>query len=125
RGAINFTFKIPSNKFSGHAFHAGNYTLEVTQNYGSGIGVKFTPASFNTILSIPATISWLTTNNIGYSEINSLDYYRTTPENIILELGSFELGNTMDFNLFAESTSPNIQFTSTQGTQENIDISLL
>ncbi|HLS30053.1 MAG TPA: hypothetical protein VK021_04295 [Flavobacteriaceae bacterium] len=119
RGEIKFTFKIPSNKFANNIYHVGDYSIKIDQNY------DFTPSSFYVILSVPKAISWLTTNNIGYSEINSLDDYRTTPENIILELGSFELGNTMDFNLFAESTSPNIQFTSNKGTQENIDISLL
>lgn len=126
-GNIDFNFKIPSNELASHVYHAGDYSIQVTQNYGgSGFYViEFSPDSFYVILSIPEAISWLTSNNIGYTEISSLDQYRSAPADIVLDLGTFELGNTVNFNLFAKNSSSSIQFTALDGDQETLDVSML
>jgi len=51
RGNINFTFKIPAAQFAANAFQAGNYSIDISQNY-----VDFTPRNFKTILVIPSSV---------------------------------------------------------------------
>lgn len=126
-GSINFTFKIPANQLEMYTYHAGNYSIQITHNYGSTSfhSVKFSPDSFYTILSIPKAISWLTANHTVYTEINTLNEYRDGSSEKQVNLGTFEVGNTVDFNLFAKSFSSNIQYTSSNGEQGTRDISLL
>ncbi|MGO2359016.1 hypothetical protein [Mesonia sp.] len=126
-GNIDFSFKMPSNAFINHAFRAGDYSIQITHNYGvSGFyTIEFSPDSFYAILSIPKAISWLTGNNTAYTEISSLNKFRAASSEVLWDLGTFELGNTVDFSLFAKAASSNIQFTSTSGVQETRDISLL
>lgn len=126
-GNIDFTFVIPSSEFANNAYHAGNYSIELTHNYGrSGFySIEFSPDSFYTILSIPTNISWLSDNNMSYIEINSLDAFRAASVNVKADLGSFELGNTINFRLFAKSASSNVQFTSSNGVQATRNISLI
>lgn len=120
-GNIDFTFKIPSDEFATNAYHSGEYSIQVTHNYGN----YFSPNSFNTILSIPKAISWITGNNTSYKEISSLNEFRTATTQVVWNLGTFDLGNTVNFNLFAKSASSNIHFISSKGVQETRDISLL
>ncbi|MDN6289720.1 MAG: hypothetical protein L0J63_05445 [Tetragenococcus koreensis] len=126
-GNIDFSFKIPSNAFTNHAYHAGDYSIQITHNYGVNgfYTIEFSPDSFYAILSIPKAISWLTGNNTAYTEISSLNTYRTAPSEVLWDIGTFDLGNTVDFNLFAKTASSNIQFTSNNGVQETRNISLL
>ena len=124
-GNVAFTFKVPSDKFAINAFHAGNYSLGVTHNYGpSGFYVvEFTPNSFNTILNIPAAISWLSNTPTKYIEISDLNDYRSTSAHPLGALGAAEIAHTIDFNLHAKGSSANIQFTSSKGLQGSRDIS--
>lgn len=109
RGNINFTFKIPASQFNANAFRAGNYSMDITQNYND-----FTPRNFKTILVIPSSIRWITTSLTKYIEISSLNEYRNTNTRV-WDLGNTEIANTVDFNLWAKATSTNIQFTSSKG----------
>lgn len=121
KGNINFTFKIPATKFISEAFQAGEYSMDITHNY-AGI---FTPNSFRLALKIPALLSWISTNNIIYNNINSLEQFRSVPAQLETNLGFFELANTVDFNLFANTTSTNIQFTSSTGVNGTRPVSIL
>lgn len=109
RGNINFTFKIPAAQFTANAFYAGNYSMNISQNY------DFTPRTFRTILTIPASIGWLTTSLTKYIEISSLNDYRSTGTRVLGDLGNEEIGHTVDFNLWAKASSNTIQFTSSKG----------
>ncbi|UZU00002.1 hypothetical protein ODZ84_10725 [Chryseobacterium fluminis] len=109
RGNINFTFKIPSAQFSANAYRAGNYSMDIIQNYND-----FTPRNFKTILVIPSSIRWLTTSLTKYIEISSLNEYRITGTRV-LNLDNAEIAHTVDFNLWAKAASTNIQFTSSKG----------
>ncbi|WP_026451269.1 hypothetical protein [Aequorivita capsosiphonis] len=120
QGNITFKFKMLAEAFLNNAFVAGNYSLVVTHNYDN----DFTPNSFNLLISIPQTISWLTASNVSYKEINSLEQFRVAPPSVSKELGVFALGNTVNFKLFAKSASSNIQFTSSKGVQGTRNISM-
>lgn len=109
RGNINFTFKIPSSQFSANAFRAGNYSMDITQNYND-----FTPRNFKTILVIPSSIRWITNSLTKYIEISSLNDYRNASTRV-WDLGNTEIANTVDFNFWAKAASTNIQFTSSKG----------
>lgn len=109
RGNINFIFKIPAAQFVANAFRAGNYSMDVTQNYND-----FTPRNFKTILVIPSSVRWITNTLTKYIEISSLNDYRATGMRII-ELGNFEMANTVDFSFLAKAATANIQFTSSKG----------
>lgn len=109
RGNINFTFKIPASQFAANAFRAGNYTMDISQNYND-----FAPRNFKTILVIPSSIRWLTTSLTKYIEISSLNDYRITGTKVF-SLDNTEIANTVDFNFWAKAASANIQFTSSKG----------
>lgn len=109
RGNINFTFKIPASQFTANAFRAGNYSMDITQNYND-----FTPRNFKTILVIPSSIRWVANSLTKYIEISSLNDYRSTGTRV-WDLGNTEIANTVDFNFWAKAASSNIQFTSSKG----------
>jgi len=109
KGNINFTFKIPAAQFAANTFRAGNYSMDITQNYND-----FTPRNFKTILVIPQSIRWLTTSLTKYIEISSLSDYRITGTRV-LNLDNAEIAHTVDFNLWAKAAAANIQFTSSKG----------
>ncbi|KAA0128376.1 hypothetical protein FY557_08910 [Chryseobacterium sp. SN22] len=108
RGNINFIFKIPAAQFTANAYRAGNYSMDITQNYND-----FVPRNFKTILVIPSSIRWITTSLTKYIEISSLNDYRITGTRV-LSLDNAEIANTVDFNLWAKAAA-NIQFTSSKG----------
>ncbi len=110
-GNINFTFKIPADQFAANAFQAGNYSMNITQNY------DFTPRSFRTVITVPAMLRWITATPTKYIEISSLNDYRVTGTRVLGNLGNVEIGNTVDFNLWAKAASNSIQFVSSKGTQ--------
>jgi len=109
RGNINFTFKIPAAQFAANAYRAGNYSMDITQNYND-----FTPRNFKTILVIPSSIRWITTSLTKYIEISSLNDYRITGTRV-LNLDNAEIAHTVDFNVWAKAAATNIQFTSSKG----------
>lgn len=109
RGNINFTFKIPASQFTANAFRAGNYSMDITQNYND-----FTPRNFKTILVIPSSIRWIANSLTKYIEISSLNDYRSTGTRV-WDLGNTEIANTVDFNFWAKAVSTNVQFTSSKG----------
>lgn len=118
-GNINFTFKVPGAQFSAYAVQAGNYTMNISQNY------SFTPSAFKTILVIPASIRWVTSVLTKYIEISSLSDYRITGNKVLGNLGSLEVGHTTNFNLWAKAASSTIQFTSTKGVNSTRNISTI
>ncbi|MCY0979251.1 hypothetical protein PGH12_01745 [Chryseobacterium wangxinyae] len=109
RGNINFTFKIPASQFASNAFKAGNYSMDIAQNYND-----FTPRNFKTILVISPSIKWVTTSLTKYIEISSLNDYRSTGTRV-WDLGNTEIAHTVDFNFWAKAASNNVQFTSSKG----------
>lgn len=109
RGNINFTFKIPASQFTANAFRAGNYSMDITQNYND-----FTPRNFKTILVIPSSIRWVTSSLTKYIEISSLNDYRNTSTRV-WDLGNTEIANTVDFNFWAKAAATTVQFTSSKG----------
>ncbi|WES98350.1 hypothetical protein P2W68_01755 [Chryseobacterium arthrosphaerae] len=119
RGNINFTFKIPAAQFTANAFRAGNYSMDITQNYND-----FTPRNFKTILVIPLSIRWITNSLTKYIEISSLNDYRNTATRI-WDLGNTEIAHTVDFNFWAKAASANIQFTSSKGVPGTRNITSL
>lgn len=122
RGNIDFTFKISGSQFASNKFQAGNYAMEIIQNYDRGF---FTPDSFNAVISIPQAISWLSANYTSYMQINSLDDFRYAPAQIVADLGVFDIGNTVNFKLHAKAASSTIQFTSSKGVQGTRNIAIL
>lgn len=128
-GNINFTFKIQSQEFQNELFTSGEYAIQISQNYGTAgpnsNGVIFTPSTFYIYLTIPEQLSWITASNTAYKEINTLDAFRNAPSEVALDLGNFDLGSTVDANLFAKAASSAIQFTSPGNAQETLDIGLL
>ena len=121
QGNITFKFKMPTEVFLNNTFVSGNYSLAVAQNYDD----DFTPVSFNVIISVPKAISWLTANNTVYKQINSLDEFRNAQAQMEASLGSFIIGNTVNFKLFGKSASSTIQFTSSKGVQGTRSIALV
>jgi hypothetical protein len=119
RGNINFTFKIPAAQFTANTYRAGNYSMDITQNY-----YDFTPRNFKTILVIPQSMRWLTTSLTKYIEISSLNDYRITG-NRVLNLDNAEIAHTVDFNLWAKAAATNIQFTSSKGVPGTRNISTI
>lgn len=109
RGNINFTFKIPASQFTANAFKAGNYSMDITQNYND-----FTPRNFKTILVISPSIRWVTTSLTKYIEISSLNDYRSTSTRV-WDLGNTEIAHTVDFNFWAKAAANTVQFTSSKG----------
>ncbi|KIC62198.1 hypothetical protein [Chryseobacterium taiwanense] len=109
KGNINFTFKIPASQFTANAFRAGNYSMDITQNYND-----FTPRNFKTILVIPSSIRWITNSLTKYIEISSLNDYRNTSTRV-WDLGNTEIANTVDFNFWAKAAATTVQFTSSKG----------
>ncbi|MBD3907204.1 hypothetical protein NAL32_20810 [Chryseobacterium sp. Ch-15] len=117
RGNINFTFKIPASQFAANSYRAGNYSMDISQNYND-----FTPRNFKTILVIPSSIRWFTTSLTKYIEISSLNDYRSTGTRVFT-LDNAEIAHTTDFNLWAKAASTNIQFTSSKGVPGTRNIS--
>lgn len=109
RGNINFTFKIPGAQFAANTFRAGNYTMDISQNYND-----FTPRNFKTVLVIPAFIRWNSSSLTKYIEISSLNDYRATGTQT-LDLGNAEFAHTVDFNFWAKAAASTVQFTSSKG----------
>ena len=109
RGNINFIFKIPASQFTANAFRAGNYSMDITQNYND-----FTPRNFKTILVIPPSIQWVTNSLTKYIEVSSLNDYRNASTRV-WDLGNTEIAHTVDFNFWAKAAATNIQFTSSKG----------
>ncbi|MDR6465326.1 hypothetical protein [Chryseobacterium sediminis] len=109
RGNINFTFKIPASQFTANAFRAGNYSMDITQNYND-----FTPHNFKTILVIPSSIRWVTNSLTKYFEISSLNDYRNTGTRVFT-LDNTEIAHTVDFNFWAKAAATTVQFTSSKG----------
>lgn len=109
RGNINFTFKIPAVQFTSNAFQAGNYSMNISQNYND-----FTPRNFKTIIVVPSSVRWVTTSLTKYIEISSLNDYRNTGTKVF-SLDNMEIAHTVDFNFFAKAASANVQFTSSKG----------
>lgn len=125
-GNVAFNFKIPSDKYLGYAYHAGEYSIGITHNYGSsGYTIEFTPNSLNTILSIPAAITWISNTPSKYIEISELNQYRSGGTRIISDLGTSEIANTLDFNLMAKAAASTIQFTSSKGATGTRPVSLV
>lgn len=58
-----------------------------------------------------------------YIEVTSLNEYRFANGQIVSDLGDFELGNTVDFNLWAQASTAKIQFVSSKGVSGTRDIS--
>lgn len=116
-GNINFIFKITGDQFATNTFQAGNYSMSIIQNY------NFTPRTFQTIITIPATVTWLTNTPTKFIEISSLNDYRNVSGQITSDLGNIEFGNTLDFNLWAKASSANIQFVSSKGVSGTRNIS--
>ncbi len=117
RGNINFTFKIPAAQFAANTYRAGNYSMDITQNYND-----FTPRNFKTILVIPQSVRWLTSSLTKYIEISSLNDYRITGTRVF-NLDNAEIAHTVDFNLWAKAAATNIQFTSSKGVPGTRNIS--
>lgn len=109
RGNINFTFKIPAAQFAANTYRAGNYSMDITQNYND-----FTPRNFKTILVIPSFIRWVTTSLTKYIEVSSLNDYRNTGTRVF-SLDNMEIAHTVNFNFWARAASTNVQFTSSKG----------
>lgn len=109
RGNINFTFKIPAAQFAANTYRAGNYSMDITQNYND-----FTPRNFKTILVIPSFIRWVTTSLTKYIEVSSLNDYRNTGTRVF-SLDNTEIAHTVNFNFWARAASTNVQFTSSKG----------
>ena len=109
RGNINFIFKIPASQFAANAFRAGNYSMDITQNYND-----FTPRNFKTILVIAPSIRWITTSLTKYIEVSSLNDYRSTGTRV-WDLGNTEIAHTVDFNFWAKAAANTVQFTSSKG----------
>ena len=124
-GDVSFNFKIPSNKFKDYTYHAGEYSINVTHNYGrSGFyTIEFTPDNFKVILKVPAFINWFSTTSTKYIEVSSLNDYRNVSGQITSDLANTEFGNTVDFNLWAKASSVNIQFVSSKGASGTRNIS--
>lgn len=130
-GAVTFTFKIPSSEFSSTNFHAGDYSMELTHNYAApGFlellnPVIFTPPSLKVVLSVPPAISWLSHVPVKNIMISSLDDFRTTSTFVLGDLGTAEIGNTVDFDLWAGAASGFIGFTSSKGVAGKRDIGIV
>lgn len=126
-GNVAFTFKVPSGMISRNAFHAGEYSIDVTHNYGSsGWFVReFTPDNLKVFLAIPAAISWRSYTPTKYIKISSLDNYRSNSAHILGDLGSAEIGHTVDFNLWSKTSSASIDFTSSKGVMGRRNISMI
>ena len=108
-GNINFIFKIPAAQFAANTYRAGNYSIDITQNYND-----FTPRNFKTILVIPSFTRWVTTSLTKYIEVSSLNDYRNTGTRVF-SLDNAEIAHTVDFNFWAKAASTNVQFTSSKG----------
>lgn len=118
RGNINFTFKIPGVQFTANAWRAGNYTMDIAQNY------DFTPRNFKTFLVVPSSVRWLTGSLTKYMEISSLNDYRPAGTRT-LDLGNVEIAHTVDFNLLAKAASSTVQFTSSKGVPGSRNIATI
>jgi len=122
RGNVDFNFKIPAEVFASNAFTAGYYDIRISQNSANN---TFTPNSFLVILSVPAAISWIDANNNVYTEINSLNEFRSTASSKKFDLVPITVGNTVSYKLYAKTTSSTIQFTSTKGKSSTRKISIV
>lgn len=116
-GIIRFNFKIPKDQFTENLYVGGYYSNDIYQNY------NFTPSRFYVIIQIPYIISWLKTLPSKYIEVTSLNEYRFANGQIVSDLGDFELGNTVDFNLWAQASAAKIQFVSSKGVSGTRNIS--
>lgn len=125
-GAVAFRFKVPSAAMESNAFLAGNYKIQVEQDYGrSGwYAIEFSPETFNTYLTVSEDIKWMSGANAHYLPITSLSQFRTSGT-IAQTLGTVELAHTVDFNLFAKSDKKEVQFKSLNGNDRKFDVAVV
>ena len=126
-GDIEFTFKVPSSEMANNAFYAGEYKISLEQDYGrSGwYAIEFSPENFNTYISISEAIEWFSLSKNKIFEITSLQQFRPTNSQILINLGPMEIAHTIDFNLYAKAGSQHIKFKAINGSTRNIDIGLV
>lgn len=124
-GNIDFSFKIPSSEMTRHSFYAGNYKLDIEQDYYQRSHVSFSPERFSVFITIPEAIQWLITPNSKLMEVNSLNQYRPSQPNTRINLGPMEVAHTVDFELFAKAGTNSIRFTSLNGNTRDIDIDII
>jgi hypothetical protein len=120
-GNVAFSFRIPSSEIQANAFYAGNYKIEVTQNYSQ----DFTPENFNIFISVPEDIRWLTSSNTKYVTVNSLNQFRSSGSQFQINLDPIEVGHTLPFNLFAKSDKKEVQFKSLNGKDRKFNVSVV
>lgn len=116
-GNVDFLFKIPAVQFLNNIFYAGKYKLEVTQNYGrSGFyAIEFSPETFHIVLTVPEFISFVYSNPGRHLSISSLNDFRISTSKQVIELENLVVTNTVDFNVFARTSSSTLQFTTPKG----------
>lgn len=116
RGNVVFSFRIPSSQIQAYAFCAGDYTINVTQDYQN-----FTPANFDVLISVPEYILWRTSSNTKNVTVNSLDQFRSSGFQINLD--PMEVGHTLPFKLYAQSNE--VQFQPLNGNIRKLNVSLV
>lgn len=126
-GDIAFSFKIPSSEMANNTFYAGDYKIEVEQDYyrGSENHSNFSPERFTTYLSIPEAIEWILFSDSKLYEVSSLNQYRASNSLTKIDLGPMEIGHTIDFDLYARTGSSSVKFTSLNGKTRSIDVDLI
>lgn len=126
-GNIEFSFKISTNEMTNNTFYAGDYKIEVQQDYylGSENHTNFSPERFNIYLSIPEVIEWTLFSHSKLYEVSSLNQYRASNYQTKIDLGAMEIGHTIDFDLYARTGSSSIKFTSLKGKTRSIDVDLI
>ena len=124
QGEINFSFRVPSLQIESNTFHAGQYKLEVVQDYGrSGwYAIQFSPDNFNVFISIPEEIKWISGADSKNVTINSLNDFRSGSQ-LSVNLGTMEVGHTVDFTLAAKSKKKDFTFKPLDGKGEKFTIS--
>ncbi len=125
-GNVAFRFRIPSSQIEANAFYAGDYKIQIAQDYGrSGwYAIEFSPESFTTFITIPEDIRWLLGSTSNYVTINSLNEFRTGAQ-FAINLGTMEIGHTIDFDLFAKSEKKVVQFKALNGKNRKFDVSVV
>ncbi|MEO5790246.1 MAG: hypothetical protein ACOH2D_15225 [Gelidibacter sp.] len=122
-GNVVFKFKIPAAAFENNIFQPGEYKLTINHNYEN----YFTPNSFNIILVVPYTqpIQWLSNMPTKTHEITSLNQFRSGGTRTFDAIGAAEISNTINFNLWAQTASSSIKYTSSNGVEATREVSLL
>lgn len=126
-GNIEFTFKMPSSEMANNAYYAGEYKISLEQDYGrSGwYVIEFSPENFNTYIVIDDDIAWFSMSKNKIFEITSLNQFRPSNSEILIDLGPVIVAHTIDFNLYAKADSQQIKFVSINGSSRNIDVGLV